>query len=114
MRTNPTATLSEDAAEKAVDYLRDTAGSTAQARADRIYMDEYRKSLKAILMKEHQTLPLAAQEREAYADSRYLAHLEAIRAAVFDEQKALFLREAASAKLEAYRTQSANYRGIKV
>lgn len=114
MKTNPTATLSEDAAEKAVDYLRDTAGSTAQARANRVYMDEYRKSLKAIIMKDHGGIPISAQEREAYADPRYLAHLDALKEAVFAEQKALFLREAASAKLEAYRTQSANYRGIRV
>ena len=106
--------LDEQSVQKAVDYLRDTADSTAQARANRIYMEEYRKSLKAMLMKEHASLPVSAQEREAYADPKYVAHLDAIKEAVFIEQKALFLREAASAKLEAYRTQSANYRGIRV
>lgn len=108
------AGISEQDVERAVDYLRDTAESTAMARATRIYVEEYRKSLKAQIMKEHVKLPVSAQEREAYADARYLNHLDAIKSAVFDEQKALFLREAASAKLEAYRTQSANYRGIKV
>lgn len=106
--------ISEEDAQKAVDYLRDTADSTAQARANRIYLEEYRKSLKAIIMKEHADKPVTAQEREAYADKRYIEHLSTLQMAVFDEQKALFLREAASAKLEAYRTQSANYRGIRV
>ena len=106
--------LDEHSAQKAVDYLRDTAESTAQARANRVYMEESRKSLKAIIMKEHASLPVSAQEREAYADKLYIEHLGGLEQAVFNEQKALFMREAASAKLEAYRTQSANYRGIKV
>jgi hypothetical protein len=108
------AGITEHDAERAVDYLRDSAESTAIARATRVYVDEFRKSIKAQIMKEHASLPVSAQEREAYADPRYLEHLDALKAAVFDEQKALFLREAASAKLEAYRTLSANYRGIRV
>jgi hypothetical protein len=108
------AGITEQDVERAVDYLRDTAESTAIARATRVYVEEFRKSIKAQIMKEHASMPVSAQEREAYADARYLEHLDALRAAVFDEQKALFLREAASAKLEAYRTQSANYRGIRV
>ena len=109
-------TISDTDAEKALDFLRDTAVMTAQARADRIYCEEYRKSLKAQIMKEqisNEKEPSAAiQERNAYADPRYIAHLNGLKAAVFNEQKALFLREAAGAKLEAWRTMSANHRGM--
>jgi hypothetical protein len=110
------AAITESDVERAIDYLRDTAESTAQARANRIYLEEYRKSLKATLMREHMSNAKSstgtAQERDAYADERYIKHLEGLRDAVFVEQKALFLREAANAKLEAWRTMSANYRGM--
>lgn len=97
---------------KALDWLRDNAEEAAQAKANRVYLEEYRKTLKAVLMKEHSTLPLAAQEREAYADPRYLVHLEGLRQAVFEEGRLNHLRTAAEAKIEAWRSQEANHRAI--
>ena len=43
--------LSDDEIQKAVDWLRDNADESAKCRAERIYIEEYRKSLKALLMK---------------------------------------------------------------
>lgn len=100
--------------EKALDFLRDSAQTASQARAERIYMEEYRKSLKAMLMQEHNDLPVSAQEREAYADARYLQHLDALREAVALDEKNRFLRAAADAKIEAWRTMNANYRSMKI
>ena len=64
--------ITEEEVEKAIDYLRDTAVEAAQARADRIYLEEYRKSLKAIIMSEFAGLAIGAQERQAYRDQRYV------------------------------------------
>lgn len=99
-------------AEAAVDFLRDNAIEAAQARADRIYCEQYRKTVKAQLMKELDdgSTTIAAQEREAYADPRYLQQLDAIQEAVFRDEKCRFLREAAQAKLSAWQTLSANER----
>jgi len=106
--------ISDEDVEKALDYLRDSAAATAKAKAERIYVEEYRKSLKAILMKEHPEESGIVQEREAYADERYLAHLNAIRIAVEEEEKLKYLREGARAKIEAFQTLSANYRSMKL
>lgn len=106
--------ITEVEIERALDYLRDNADKSAQARAERIYVEEYRKTVKARLMKEHGDKPLGVQEREAYADPRYVAHLEAIKQAVFDDERHRFMREAAGAKIEAWRSQSANYRAMKI
>jgi hypothetical protein len=100
--------------EQALDYLRDNAESAAKARAERIYVEEYRKSLKAILMKEHDGESGIMQERNAYSDVRYIGHLSAIRDAVYADEKHRFLRGAAEAKIEAWRSQSANYRAMKI
>ena len=106
--------ITDDEIEKAVDYLRDNATVAAQARANRVYMEEYRKSVKAQLM-QHKTLDsIGAQERYAYAHPEYLAHLEALKAAVFEDEKHRFLLEAAKAKLDAWRTQEATGRALRV
>jgi hypothetical protein len=106
--------ITETEIEKALDYLRDNADAAARARAERIYMEEYRKVVKAQLMKEHDGIPISAQEREAYADPNYAAHLDALREAVFQDEKHRFLLEAAKAKCDAWRTQSATERAMKL
>lgn len=104
------AFITEEEIDKALDFLRDNARDAAQARADRIYVEEYRKTLKAQIMKEHGTLSAVLQEREAYSDKRYQEHLEAIREAVKIDEFHRFMRIAAEAKIEAWRTQSSNSR----
>ena len=105
--------ITSEEVEKAVDWLRDNAGEAAKARAERVYVEEYRKTIKAQIMCEHKTESGIAQEREAYADPRYISHLDAIREAIEIDEKHRFLRVAAEAKLEAWRTFSANDRGVK-
>lgn len=107
---NAHAFITDTEIDKALDFLRDNARDAAQARADRIYVEEYRKTLKATLMKEHGNLSAVLQEREAYADERYVQHLEAIREAVRLDEFHRFMRIAAEAKIEAWRTQSSNSR----
>ena len=102
--------ITDDEIDKALDYLRDNARDAAQARADRVYVEEYRKVIKAQIMKEHGSMSAVLQEREAYADPRYDNHLEAIRQAVAADEGHRFLRGAADAKIEAWRTQSSNSR----
>src|SRR5437899_1087800 len=100
--------VSDDALEKALDYLRDTADSAAQRRADRLYLEDYSRVLKATVMAEHLAEPVNAQERYAYSDLRYRNHLEALKIAIFEDEKARFLREAAAVKIEVWRLIQAN------
>lgn len=97
--------IPESDIERAVNWMASSAVQAAQARANREYMTEFRKSLKALLMREHQSLPIAAQEREAYADERYLAHLDAMKAAIEEDEKMRWLQSAAEAKVSAWQTQ---------
>lgn len=96
--------------DKALGFLRDSARDIGNARRDAILAERKVKHTKALLMKMHSELPLTAQEREACADERYLAALmaEAEACGKFETLKAL--REAASARVEVYRTESATMR----
>ncbi len=106
--------ISEEEIHEAVDFLQTAAITAAQARANRIHLEEYRKVIKAQIMQEHLDLPLAGQEREAYANKRYAEHLEAMKRAIFLDEKARYLVAAAHAKIEAWRTQSATERAISL
>ena len=91
--------------DKAVNFLRDSAEEAAQCRADRLHLDDYSKSLKSQIMSENVSESLGAQERNAYADKRYQLHLEALKIAIYKDEKLRFLREAAQAKIEVWRSQ---------
>lgn len=106
--------ISDQDVEKALDWLRDGADRHAQDRANRSYVEEFRKSLKAQIMRDHLDLPVSAQEREAYADPRYIQHLEAVKEAIRIDEHNRFMRASAEAKIEAWRTQSSNQRSMKI
>lgn len=95
---------------KAVDYILANAGKFAAAKAQRVYLEEFRKSKKAILMA--QSPAKAANEREQYAYSHedYLALLGGLKASIEIEEKLRWDLIAAQARIEIWRTQSANNR----
>lgn len=102
--------IAEAEIEKAVNWLRDNAPEAAQAKANRVYLEEYRKTVKATLMAQVNDKPIGAQEAYAYAHKHYFDHLIALKEAVRIDEEFRFLREAAQAKIEAWRTQSSNLR----
>lgn len=95
---------------KAVDFIRDNGKKFAQAKADRIYLEEYRKSLKALLMKRSGENAVNAQEREAYAHPEYQELLKGLREAVEAEETLRWQMVAAEARVEVWRSQEASNR----
>lgn len=102
--------ISDDDIEKALDYLRDNGKKAAKAKAERIYMVEYRKVIKSQIMRENDKLAIGAQEAVAYSDPRYTEHLKVMRDAIEADEYFDWMRVSAEAKIEAWRTQQANAR----
>ena len=102
--------ITEAEIEKAVDWLRDNAVPAAKARAERIYMEAWVKTVLAQEMAKRSDLPVAGQEREARIAPAYMAALQALKQAVDEDEKLRFLRDAASAKIEAWRTMESTRR----
>lgn len=97
----------------AVDYMIAKSTEYAQAKANRIYMEEYRKSLKSQLMKDalvEGNAAVNAQEREAYASPAYVQHIQALREAVEAEETIRWMLVAAEARIEVWRSQEASKR----
>jgi hypothetical protein len=98
---------------KVLDYLRDNSGKYAKAKADRIYLEEFRKSLKAKLMVKYQregVSSVVAQERDAYADPEYETLLEGLKEAVEREEYLRWMLIAAQAKISVWQSLGANAR----
>lgn len=96
-----------------LDFMRDHSAQYAVAKAQRVYLEEFRKSKKAMLMKCAElegTHTAAAQEREAYADPEYVELLKGLQAAVQEEERLKWLLISAQAKIESWRTIEANKR----
>ena len=95
---------------KAVDYIFDNAGNFAKAKAERIYLEEFRKSKKALLMKRSLEETIGAQEREAYAHEEYRAVLEGLRSAIEIEEKLRWELISAQTRVDIWRSEQANLR----
>jgi hypothetical protein len=95
---------------KAVDYILKNAPNFAKAKAERVYLEEYRKSLKAILSRSDTSKTVAEREAAAYAHDDYLALLEGLRVAVENEEKLRWELVAAQARVEIWRSQEATNR----
>lgn len=101
--------------ERALDFMRDNAEATAGAKANRVYLEQYRKTLKATLMKRAEGegyKTTAAQEREAYASDEYKELLDGLRVAVEEEERLRWLMVAAQTKTEVWRSLEASNRRI--
>jgi hypothetical protein len=90
---------------KAIQYIIDTAPLYAKAKADRMYLEEFRKSRRSQLMAQAGTEVLGKQETYAYAHQDYIQILEGIRQAVETEEKYRWLMTAAQARIECWRTE---------
>ena len=96
--------------QSAVDYMVKTAPEYAKAKAERVYLEEFRKSKKAMLMQNHGEKPIGAQEREAYAHPEYIGLLAALRVAVEAEEASRWKLVAAQARVEVWRSMESSAR----
>jgi hypothetical protein len=98
---------------KAVDFLLANAGKYAQAKASRIYIEEYRKSKKALLMGECPEKAVNAREQYAYSHPEYISLLEGLKAAVEVEESLRWSQIAAQLRVEIWRSEQASNRTIE-
>ena len=94
----------------AIDYIIKHGRIFAEAKARRIFLEEFRKSKKAMLMAQSTAEAANAREQWAYAHPEYVQLLEGIREAVQDEEKLRWDLIAAQARVEVWRSEEASAR----
>jgi hypothetical protein len=104
------STENERDPHRAIDYILKHAALFAKAKAERIYLENFRSSLKSILMKRSIETAIGAQERDAYAHPEYVQLLDGLKAAVEIEEKLKWDITAAEMRCEVWRTEQANNR----
>tara|TARA_Y100001938_G_scaffold140076_1_gene207788 strand:- start:36 stop:365 length:330 start_codon:yes stop_codon:yes gene_type:complete len=108
--------ITEDDVEEAVRELIEGADDIGKAAADKTYADEYKKSVKAMVMKDPQfaNMPVSGQEREAYDSKEYLEQLNKIREATLKYETLRARRVGLAMLVEVWRSSSANMRAVKL
>lgn len=99
--------------EESARFIRENAEAYGIAKGQRIYLEEFRKSKKALLMKDALMRGIEAanaQEREAYADKEYSQMLKGLEAAIMQEETLKWKIEAARLDIEIWRTRQASER----
>jgi hypothetical protein len=97
---------------KAINYILANSKKFSEAKANRIYIEEFRKSKKAMLMKASREETIGAQEREAYAHQEYRDLLTGLKEAVQIEEQLRWELIAAQARIEVWRSEQATNRFI--
>ncbi len=100
--------------EKIYEELEGLGNAYAKAKADRIYLSEFRKSKKALLMIASELdspgISVSKQERDAYAHPEYKELLKGLQAAIEIEEATKHKIDAINMKFESWRTKEATRR----
>ena len=91
-----------------LERMKDAIPQFAQAKANRVYIEQFRKSLKAELMQQSDGKTIADRENYAYAHPRMLELVQGLRDAVEIEEKHKWALERIKMDVEVWRTLNAN------
>tara|TARA_R110000868_G_scaffold82690_2_gene233389 strand:+ start:259 stop:588 length:330 start_codon:yes stop_codon:yes gene_type:complete len=89
---------------KCANYIQATAPLFAKAKADRTFIENYLKTVKAQQMNASDSSSLGAKEADAYASSAYIEQLKGLREAVEQEENYRWSMTAAQAKIDIWKT----------
>jgi len=93
-----------------IDKMGQAIAPYAKAKAERVYIEQFRKSKKAILMRSSSGKTISDREAEAYSNDEYLQLIEGLKAAVEIEEKCKWTLEKFKLEFEFWRTTQANER----
>jgi hypothetical protein len=84
----------------------------AKARAERVYVENFLRSKKALLMQQapEDCTTIGAKEMFAYSHPEYISLLKSLKAAVEIEETTRWALEKFKIEFEAWRTENANQR----
>jgi hypothetical protein len=97
---------------KSIDFMIKNAEAYAKAKAEVNYLEQFRKSKKAILFSSSLGNTIADREAKAYSHPDYLEILEGLRQAVANAEELRWKLIAAQARVDVWRSQEASNRNI--
>lgn len=99
---------------KALDWLRDSANDLGNAKARAVKAGHMVKHVEALMFKASDASSNDKKQADARASEQYLDAINEDAFACGELAKLQGLREAAAAKIEAWRSEQANFRSMKI
>lgn len=96
---------------EAIDFIIKNGPIFAVAKSDRVYIEQYLKTVKALLMNDCKNETVSRAESYALAHPDYKLQLDALKIAVEKEETLKWHLEAARLRVEVWRTNEATNRG---
>lgn len=99
--------------EEHAQAIRELAPTYGEAKAQRVFLDEFKKSKKAMLMRDALLNGIEAanhQEREAYSNPEYLQLIKGLAAAIETEETLRWQLESHRLDIEIFRSREATAR----
>jgi hypothetical protein len=101
--------MTEEDAQKALDFIRFEAANYAKAKAERTYIEQFLRSKKSLLMAD-ESGTLGAKEAYAYAHPDYVSLLVGLREAIEVEETLKWKMESAKLYFEKWKVEQFNNR----
>ncbi len=105
--------ITDESVQRSLDYLRDSAEEAAVARSQAKTLEKYLGVVEAEQKARNAYKSNAAAQDAARASNEYKQAIEAWKEAIRRDCEFSMLREAASARIEAWRSWSANNRAME-
>lgn len=100
--------------QKALDFLRDSAQDLASAKSRAVKAGHMLKHIEALEFKASDATSNDKRQADARTSDNYLEAINEDAFAAGELAKLQALREAASMKIEAWRSEQANYRSMRI
>ena len=94
----------------AADFIIKSAKPYAQAKSNRMYLEEERKVMKALLMNESTGKTVSDREQYAYSHPKYHELLESYKTAILEEETLRVQMKGAELTIELWRSENASNR----
>ena len=96
----------------AIDFMIKNSEAYANAKAQVVYLTEYRKTVKAIGFQRSLKNTMAEKEADAYTTAEYKTCVEGLKEAVAEAERLRWMLVAAQARVDVWRSQEASNRNI--
>lgn len=96
--------------EEALKTMRELAPELGKAKAERVHLEQFRKSKKAMLFSQSPDGTVADRENWAYKHVDYIGILEGLKVAVEKEEALKWRMKSAELYIEVWRSQEATKR----
>lgn len=110
----PDRIVSDDDIGKALDWLRDSARELGAAKERTVRAGHMLKHIEALESKMSNEKSAEARKADARCSERYLEAMEEDAIAAGEYERLKSLREAAAMRIEAWRSEQANFRAMRI